>query len=391
MVSRLAYLSSGQLHVRDRDGSVRRVESTFGEQVKERAREIHARHGWKTEGRGAKFMTGGLLWGMPGQDPTLTQVAVRWVCRGTRAEEVQYVLDTDGLTGVCAWHAGTGIERRLLHGSERRIEQLSPNESGEQIACSVIHPDGTAALALMSAEATDLTEITEGDVRDQAPSFVPGAGRRLVYQSAGMGRDREGILRGVGAFAIQQIDLDTDEVTTLAEDPKADLLCPRVLSDGTLFYIRRPRAKEAGFSLFGAVLDTILFPFRLLYAFVQYLNFFSARYTGKPLTTAGGPKQQGADARQMMIWGNLIQAEQGARNGADGGEPPAVVPRSWKLVRHRQEGAPEVVADSVGSFDLTRDGGILFTTGSAVYLLRPDGSRERLLVAPLVEQVVALD
>lgn len=391
MPPRFAYLSAGQLHLRDEDGSVRKVESAFGEQVRERSREIQARHSWKTEGRGGRFMSGGLLWGMPGKDAAQSQVAVRCVCRGTRPDEVQYVLDTDGLSGVCAWHMVTGVERRLLHGSDRRIEQLSPDPRGGSVACSVLHRDGSAALALMTADATDLTEITEGDVRDQAPSFAPGPGRRIVYQSAGMGRDREGLLRGVGTFAIHELDLDRGEVATLAEDPDSDLLCPHVASDGALFYIRRPRAKEQSFSPLRAALDTLLFPFRLLYALVQYLNFFSARYTGKPLTTAGGPKQQGADARQMMIWGNLIEAGQGVKEGALEGDPPAVVPRSWKLVRRRLGGVPEIVADSVGFFDLCRDGTILFTTGSAVYLLQADGSRERLLAAPLVEQVVALD
>jgi hypothetical protein len=391
MSARFAYLSAGQLYVRSEDGSTRRIESAFGDQVKQRAREIQARHSWKSEGRGARFMSAGLLWGAPGKDPALTQIAVRCVCRGTLPDEIQYVLDTDGLTGVCAWNAGTGIERRLLHGSERRIEHLAPDPTGAQVACSVVHRDGTAALGLMNADATDLTEITEGDVRDEAPSFVPGPSRRLVYQSAGMGRDRDGLLRGVGAFSIHEIDIDHGEVKTLAEDPKADLLCPRMMSDGTLLYIRRPRAREHGFSLPRAMLDTILFPFRLLYAFFQYLNFFSTRYTGKPLTTAGGPKQQGADARQMMIWGNLLGAEQAARQASNDEEPPAVVPRSWTLVRQRPGAGPEVIADSVGFFDLCRDGGILFTTGSAVYEMRPDGSRVRLLTAALVEQVVALD
>jgi hypothetical protein len=59
--------------------------------------------------------------------------------------------------------------------------------------------------------------------------------------------------------------------------------------------------------------------------------------------------------------------------------------------RRRPGTARDVVADSVGYFDLCRDRSILFTNGSAVFQLRPDGSRARLLKAALVEQVVALD
>jgi hypothetical protein len=382
-----AFLSHGELHVRSGDGSVQHVKSEFGEQVKERARQIHARQSWKTEGRGARFMSGGLLWGTASQDLALTQVAVRCVSRGTRPGDVLFVLDTDGLTGICAWNAG--LERRLMHGSERRLENLVA--SPEHIACSVLHRDGTAALGLMSADATDLTEITEGDVRDQAPSFVPGASRRLVYQSAGMGRDRNGILGGVGAYAVHELDLDRGEVTTLLEEEKADLLCPRVDGEGTLYCIRRPAVREDGFSIGRFALDILLLPFRLLHAVFQFLSFFTARYTGKPLTTAGGPKQQGADARQMMIWGNLLDAQKAARDSAEAGEPKAVVPRSWKLLRRQPGGELEVIADSVGYFDLCRDGSILYTTGSAIYHLQADGKRERLHAAPLIEQVAALD
>jgi hypothetical protein len=58
-----------------------------------------------------------------------------------------------------------------------------------------------------------------------------------------------------------------------------------------------------------ALKDTVLLPFRLLFAFMQFLNFFSMRYTGKKLSTPAGTPRRDVDLRQMMIWGNVIQAE----------------------------------------------------------------------------------
>jgi hypothetical protein len=93
--------------------------------------------------------------------------------------------------------------------------------------------------------------------------------------------------------------------------------------------------------------------------------------------------------RQMMIWGNLIDADRDAA-AAEGDEPPAVVPRSWELVRQSQDGRPEVLARSVLSFDLYPDGHLVYSTGSAIYTLSPDLRRERAWQSPRIEQVVAI-
>jgi hypothetical protein len=132
-------------------------------------------------------------------------------------------------------------------------------------------------------------------------------------------------------------------------------------------------------------------PFRLVWAIFQYLNFFSTKYAGKPLTTAGGPKREGADIRQMMVWGNLIDAEQSARDAVkDPGEPPSVVPRTWELVARRTDGTLDTLAKGVVSFDVCADGSAVWSTGSAIYRRDPSGARQRLIQAPGIEQVVAL-
>jgi hypothetical protein len=137
------------------------------------------------------------------------------------------------------------------------------------------------------------------------------------------------------------------------------------------------------------MLDFVLFPARLLFALFQYLNFFTARYTGRPLTSAGGPQRKGVDVQQMMVWGNLIDAQRAAGEGGDD-DPAAVVPRTWELVRQPRGGQADVLARSVLSFDLYPDGEIVYSTGSAVYRLTPDRRRERACVDARIEQVVAL-
>jgi hypothetical protein len=256
------------------------------------------------------------------------------------------------------------------------------------VACSVLHKDASASIAVMTAEAADLTEVTEGDSQDQAPSWAPD-GARIVYQSAGIGRDRQGRPLGLGPFEIHELDLAGGEVRTLASDPARDLLGPKLDGQGTLYYIRRPYRRLHGASLGRVMLDFVLFPARLLFALFQYLNFFTARYTGRPLTSAGGPQRKGVDVQQMMVWGNLIDAQRAAGEGGDD-DPAAVVPRTWELVRQPRGGQADVLARSVLSFDLYPDGEIVYSTGSAVYRLTPDRRRERACVDARIEQVVAL-
>lgn len=387
----VAWLARGQVHLRTAEGTSRTLESRFGETVAGRALQLEQRHAWKTQGRGAQFMSGGLLWGTKSEPGAGVPYVITSLSRGRAEGELLYSLETREIAGVFAVREGGADEQRLFHGNDRRVRHLSADPTRGLIACSLSKPSGVACLAVMSADALDLTEVTEGDVLDAAPAWVPGPGRRLVYHSSGIARNKEGFVTGIGPAAVRQVDLDRGEVETLAEDPRHDLLAPRRGASGTLYFVRRPW-RGADRTTFGAAMkDFLLFPGRLLFAFFQWLNFFSVRYSGKPLTTAGGPRKEGADIRQMMIWGNLIDAEQAARESADRGEDaPDLVPQSWQLVRQTGSGEQTVLARGVLAFDLAEDGSLVYTNGNAIWRMGDDGKKERLCVDRQIEQVVAV-
>lgn len=387
-----ALLAQSRLYVASSDGPPRPVDSAFGEAVRERAVQIQRRHEWKEVGRGARFMSRGLLWGMPDQDGATMRVAVTGLSRGAAPGELVYTLEAGGVGGVLSLRLADLLEKRLRHGNQPRLRYLAAAPGRDLLVCSVGNPDGTANLAVLQADGTALRTVTEGDCIDIAPSWVPGPGSSVVYQSAGIGRDRAGAFVELAPFAVHRIDLERGEVATLAQDAAVDFLGPRLGPDGALYCIRRPRRPERPGGLWRSLLDVVLFVPRLLLALFHYLNFVSTAYSGKPLTTAGGPRKEGADVRRMMVWGNLIDAEEAARENAVRGdtEPPAVVPRSWKLVRRPPDGPEEVLAAGVVSFDLASDGTVLYTTGSAVYRLDAARTRTRLLAQPAIEQVVAL-
>ena len=116
------------------------------------------------------------------------------------------------------------------------------------------------------------------------------------------------------------------------------------------------------------------------------------RYTGKPLSTSRGAAQRQPDLKQMMVWGNLIDAESAAQQDRLGDpEAPSLAPSSWQLVRQSAGGRKEVLAKGVLSFDIAGDGSVLYSNGSAIHrIVAGGGQSERILVGRMIEQVTAL-
>ncbi len=386
----IAYLAQGKLHLRG-PGVADTVESEFGRSLRERAAQIHNRHAWKMQGRGAQFMTGA-LWPNQAADPGEFRIAITSIAAGRNAGELLYSLETTDVSGIFRVDS-SGIEQRLFHTADFRVRHIALDPTGATIAASIFHNNFTSNIAVLQVEGTDFFEATDGDSFDLAPRWVPGANRRIVFQSAGVGRDAAGRFCGMGPFAVQQLDLDSGDLQCLAEERDHDLLGPQRSASGDLYYIRRPyQSFHRQLSPWSALKDTALFPFRMAVAIFQYFNFFSMRYTGKPLATSRGAMQRQPDLKQMLVWGNLIDADRAARENQVGdSDAPDLVPATWQLVRRSPDGKTDVLAKSVLSFDVAPNGAILYSNGSAIHRLSPGETRgERVLVGSMIEQVTAL-
>jgi hypothetical protein len=215
---------------------------------------------------------------------------------------------------------------------------------------------------------------------------VPGEGRRLVFQTAGIGRNRNGQVAGLGPFGVQLLDVEGGEMKTLAEDPAQDFLTPQMSADGALYFIRRPYRAFAPLSFFRLLKDILFFPFRLAYAIFHYLQFFSMMYTGKKLSSAGQEQSRAMDMKEMLVWGSKVSMEQAAKSG----EAADLVPNSWQLVRRPAKGGEEVVAKGVLAYDLAPDGSLVYSNGNAIFLRDPQGKTSRLVVESMIEQLAVL-
>ena len=309
------------------------------------------------------------------------------ICSAREAGGLIYSLESDSLCALLEVSQLGADERRLWNDNRTQIRHVSISRTTGNLIFSVLHENGTANIGVKIAGEGGYKELTEGDSFDTAPRWVAGQDTKIIFQSAGVGRNERGQFAALGPFSLQQLDTETGEMTTLLENPKFDYLAPQMLADGRLFYIRRPWSGQHRVNPLHLLKDAVLFPFRLAYAIFQFLNFFSAMFTGRKLTSAGGPKGNDMDMKQMMIWGNLVRAQAPARAEEEGAD---LVPKSWELQCRTANGEVRTLAGGVLAYDTNAEGGIICTNGSAMFLLHPDGKKKHILNERMIQQVFLL-
>lgn len=370
MSVRLAFLSQGKLFFKDKDLPASQINSAFGQEVINREIRIQQSNEWKTKGPGAQFAAGGMVWAADQADSRAMRIHITGVTKATDNNQLLYFLDTDNVGGLFEYDLESGDEKRLFHRQNILARDLSGHKTLPLIACSMYFPNGTANIAILSENESRFNPVTEGDSVDEAPSWAPGKNRQLLFQSAGIGRNSNGICVGIGPSAIHKLDLDTGEIETLLEDSAYDFILPRMNKEGDLFFIRRPYEASGQISLIKSLSDFVKFPFRLISAFLHFLNVFSMTFSNKPLMTAGGPKRKGPDIETIMLRGRVIKVKNALdKPGKDDGAG-SVVPKNWELVKLKHDGKEEVLAKGVAAFDLSAENHLAFSDGRAVCLLR---------------------
>jgi hypothetical protein len=382
----IAYLAQGRIRVKAGSESPRTIESVYGNAIRDKAVRAQQKNSWKAAGNGGSPFSGAMLWGKAAA-PTDIPLAITSICSSRQPGAFLYSLESGSLCALLEVTGNGADEQRLWNDNNIQLRHVSLSRESGDMVFSVLHQNGTANIGVKAQGQGGFKELTEGDSFDTAPRWVPGGGTKIVFQSAGIGRNARGQFLKLGPFSIQQLDPERGEMTTVLEDPKFDYLAPQVLADGRMFYIRRPHAAHASLNPFTMLKDIVLFPFRLLFAIFQFLNFFSAAFTGRKLTSAGGPKGQDLDLKQMMIWGNLVRARPDADTQEEGAD---LVPKTWELRCRSTSGETQTLAAGVLAYDTDAEGNVIYTNGSAIFLLQPNGRKQAILRERLVQQVFFL-
>lgn len=377
-----AFLSNGMIFFRERGGEVKQVHSPYAQEAMDRRERSRARHSWK-EGTTFNIAAGGGRRSFEAVDKPLLATSAAFEANGN----LLYFLKDENMGGLFRREAESGRELRVVLKQNLHLTDLNPSPDGAMLAASSQQSGGVANIALMKSDGSNYREVTGGDTVDSSPAWIPGAPKRMVFQSAGLARNEEGYILAQGSASIQKLDMESGSVTPILEDAAFDYLKPRVSDTGELLFIRRPyEAPRYGMGTMLA--DMLLFPFRLLRAVFHYLNFFSLMYSRKPLTSASGPAVK-ADIKDILLQGRRIDAEKALRGAGAVQGVPSLVPASWELVRRSQEGVERVLATNVASYDIGSDGTIVYSNGRGVFVLDQDGSSRLALTDAFIAEVVA--
>lgn len=383
---RLAYTSRGKLFHLSENSHPEQVQSPFGQKIIDQTVRLHQKEEWKTKGEDSPF-GGSVLWGASKYNADTVKVDITAVTRCPDDNKLYYILESDSAGGLFVYDYDRDEENRLFHKEKFRARDLDINRKTGEFICSQQFPNGTSNIILISKDGKDMREITTGDSMDECPSWMPGNQRRILFQSTGIARNAAGYAAGTGTATIQALDLDNNRMTAVLEDMKYDFLQPHISVDSYLYYIRRPHEQNQ-YRPETALMDFLLFPFRLLRAVFHYLNFFSLVYTQKPLTTASGPKIRTDDLKTIILKGKIIDADKALNTGVKIMGVPSLVPSSWELIRRDENNREEVIARNVAAFDAGHDGTIIYSNGYGVFKLDNNRRQQLVLKDRLIEDVV---
>jgi len=377
-----AFLSSGNIFVRERGSPVKQLHSDYIQEALDRRERSRERNAWKS-GTSFKIAAGGGFRDFEPSEQPIVATSAFYEANG----DLVYFLKDSSIGGLFRREAESGKELRLLSRQHLHLTDLAPSPEAARMAASSVQSDGSANIAFLGVDGSSYREATGGDTIDSAPAWIPGVPDRLLFQSSGLARHEGGAIVARGHACILKLDMKSGSVSPILDDARYDFIRPRVDSAGYLLFIRRPY-EAPRYGAGNLITDTLLFPFRLLRAIFAYLNFFSLMYSRKPLTSASGPAMQ-ADVKQILLQGRRIDAEKALRTAGSIQGVASLVPNSWILVRRSQQGDETVLATNVASFDIAADGTIIYSNGQGVFVLQQDGSSAVAASGELVAEVVA--
>lgn len=367
-MAEMILFSNGERMGMIREGKVSPLPSQRYQRYREAMQEIRRQHQWKNSGTGALFM-GNLSGLAEDQEP-----AVR----------IGGMALLDGLLYYTAFLGGVGglytkdplnpdaPEGVIVHRQGMNTAGLCWN--GASFATTLLEGQ-EQHLGFFTLPRGELTVVTQGETEESGPSWSRDC-QQVWFSSAGWGREAPGGEPVLGPRAICRLDANTMELTEVYAQPGRDCISPQEGEDGSLWFLRRPRREEQEGN---TLADIAAAPGKVVRAMGGWLDLFTRRYAGESLRSGGGKAKQKPE-RDLIIEGNLINAQRALEENQSQGEAyPGIIPRSWELVRLAPGGEnPEVVQKGVLAYALA-PGGYVFSNGR--HILRATGTGKPELLA----------
>ena len=387
------YIANGKMYHFDGEAS-REIPSwvlnSYISKVKSRA-ELNE---WKHSGAGAAFI--GTASPHVSASEAVGAIFSRITCIGEYGDNILYSIDIDSTNGIYRKSNETDSEGIVLCSSSTAYRDFDIR--GDRLVSSAAFA-GESHIGVLDLKSGNFDIYTEGHVRDSSPVWSAVSDDEIYFCSAGLPENEkkapedEKPPRGIsqivnemyssssvnlGPSSVCVLNIREATLTEILSDNRFNFTHPESASDGSLYYIRKPYKYNQGHSdSLGCLVDIVLLPVRLVQALFGFLNVFSAKYSGKTLSRSD-VKQK--DERELMIDGNLINAERELKeNARRGDENPGIIPRSWELHRLDKYGNDTLIKAGVAAYRLCDDGSILISNGSHILLIDEKGKEHKLL------------
>lgn len=399
MARRFYYVAAGKMY-RYENGADEEIGSGILNSYIRKVKDSAERTEWKYNGSGAAF-TGNYRPGSSAED-RVSAIRSQINCVGEHNGDLIYSIDIDSTNG---------IYRRNPEDRENEGIVLCSSSVGyrefdivDNLMVTSAYFAGESHIAIMDLSTKGYNTYTEGRTKDFSPVWSRARKGSVLFCSAGLPEGQEfreesdEEPRGLSQMVSEMYSRAADEVlgpTSIAEldvfggtlrdvlaDDKYDFTHPQSMPDGSLYYIRKPYKQNTSGTGFGCLGDIIMLPVRLIYAIFGFLNVFSAKYSGKTLSSR---EVKGRDERQTFIDGNLINAERELKeNKRKGDKNPGIIPHSWELHRRMPDGSDVLIKKGVLAYRADEDGTLLISNGSHILSIDGEGKEERILNAPSV-------
>lgn len=375
------------------------VLSRYIEGVRERAK----RNEWKESGSGAIFM-GTATSETP--ESAVSSINARTLCIGFDNDRLLYSLKIDNVCGIYSKRSFRDMDEGIvLSDRTQRYGEFDANTRGD--LCVAVSFAGETHIGIKRHGQSDCSQITEGESIERDPVWSKVDQNLIYYSSAGLEKrnnadDEQDQNMQVGMFSIYDmiseaaprahspfslcsIDISKGKISEIRASDKFDFIKPRAADDGSLYYIKKPFESDTRQnSVSGCLLDILTAPIKLIGALIGFFNIFTVKYSGKNLRSSGNTKAKNRSDDQIFIDGNIISAKRELKANADHGEKyPGFIPRSFELHRISGGGEDRIVKRGVIAYTL-RGENVIYSNGSSVILLSPDGSEKLLSKAEKV-------
>ena len=366
-------------------------EGTYASQYiadyRERMRRMVKNKEWKHSGMGAMFR--GDTMSEVGMDSETRVDAYINSVHAAGEDKVLYTFTVNQTSGVIekTLSAKKDGERFILHTNDGELLSSDYNVTDGKFVAELKRGEISSDLVLLDTERGDYVSITDGDSRDENPSFSKKRPGVILYDSLAAGRNARGEFVEYAPAAVYEYDLNTLDLKEIRASEKYSYIKPVEDENGDIYCIRKP-AKER--DRHNPVVEILLIPYRLLMAIVNFIQIFLVFFTGKTMTGGGNNPAKGrdTDSRQMIIRGNVIEVDKEiARNKKFKDKDLAFIPASWKLVRIRG-GEEEEMKSGICDFSLA-EGGVVCTNGRKVFFLK-EGKSEKIAEGELVLNVATV-